>query len=303
MKASVMHAYGGPEVMRYEDFADPVAGHGEVLVRVAAASINPVDLMQRAGATAAYMPLQFPGIIGWDVSGTVEALGSGVTDFKVGDRVMGWAFHTFADLVAVNAGLLAHVPDGLNLVDAAALPLVTTTGSQLISVASSLQTGQTVLVSGANGGVGRSAVFTALDRGAHVIAGVTARQVGEAKSLGAQEVVALDDPSALATLPEVDLVANCVRGETAERLMSKVKAGGTFASVTGAPANAGEYTFVRVVEFVSKQSPQTMAYMAEAVRAGKVTIAIDRRIPLSEAAAGMAAVAAGGIGKVLLLPE
>lgn len=302
MKASVMHEYGGPEVMRYEDFPDPVAGDGEVLVRVAAASINPVDLMQRSGATAAYMPVQFPGVIGWDVSGTVEALGPGVTDFRIGDRVMAWAFHTFAELVAVKAKLLARVPEELHLADAAALPLVTTTGSQLISVASGVQPGQTVLVSGANGGVGRSAVFTALDQGARVIAGVTQAQVAAAKSLQAHEVVALDDAAALAALPQVDIIANCVRGETAEQLMSKVKPGGTFASVTGAPANAKDFPAIRMVEFVSKQSPEAMAYMAEAVRAGKVTIAIDRRIPLSEVAAGMTAVARGGIGKVLLLP-
>ncbi len=302
MKASVMHEYGGPEVMRYEDFPDPIAGDGEVLIRVAAASVNPVDLMQRSGATAAYMPVQFPGVIGWDVSGTVEALGPGATQFEVGDRVMAWAFHTFAELVTVKAELLARVPEGVDLVDAAALPLVATTGSQLISIASGIEPGQTVLVSGANGGVGRSAVFTALDRGARVIAGVTKKQAAEAQSLRAKEIVALDDAAAFAALGEVDIVANCVRGETAEKLMGKVKSGGTFASVTGRPANATEFPSVRVVEFVSKQSPQVMAYMAEAVRAGKVAIAIDRRIPLSEASAGMEAVARGGIGKVLLLP-
>ena len=302
MKASVLHAYGGPEVMRYEDFPDPVAASGEVLLRVAAASINPVDLLQRSGATAAYLPVQFPGVIGWDVSGTVEALGSGVVDFHIGDRVMAWAFHTFAELVAVETGLLARVPDKLDLLDAAALPLVATTGSQLISVASGLIPGQTVLVSGANGSVGRSAVFTALDQGAHVIAAVMARQQAEAQSLGAHAVVALDDPAAFAALPQVDIVANCVRGETAERLMGKVKQGGTFASVTGAPANAKRYASVRVVEFVSKQSPQTMTYIAEAVSAGKMAIPIDRRIPLRETAAGMVAVAKGGIGKVLLVP-
>lgn len=302
MKASVMYEYGGPEVMRYEDFPDPVAGDGEVLVRVAAASINPVDLMQRSGATAAYMPVQFPGVIGWDVSGTVEALGPGVTHLKVGDRVMAWAFHTFAELVAVKAELLARVPKGMDLVDAAALPLVATTGSQLISLASGVQPGQTVLVSGANGGVGRSAVFTALDKGARVIAGVTTKQVAAAKSLQAHEVVALDDGGALAALKAVDVVANCVRGETAEQLMGKVKSGGTFASVTGTPATAKLFPSVRVVDFVSKQSPEVMTYMAEAVRTGKVAIAIDRRIPLSEASAGMDAVARGGIGKVLLLP-
>lgn len=302
MKASVMEEYGGPEVMQYKDFADPVAGQGEVVLRVAAASINPVDLMQRAGDTKAYMPVEFPGVIGWDVSGTVEALGPGVTTFAVGDRVMAWAFHTFAEKVAVKAELLAAVPEGLDLVEAAALPLVGTTGSQLISVASGLKPGQTVLVSGANGSVGRSALFTALDHGAHVTAGVTSGQLSQANNLGAEHVVALDLPEAFESLPQFDIVANCVRGKTAEMLMSKVKPGGVFASVTGAPANAKNYPLVRVVEFVSKQDPGTMRYIANAVVAGRLSIPIDRKISLSETAAGMAAVAKGGIGKVLLLP-
>ena len=302
MKASVMHNYGGPEVMQYEDFGDPIPGAGEVLVRVAAASINPVDLMQRAGDTKAYMPVDFPGGIGWDVSGTIEALGPGDTGFKVGDRVMAWAFHTFAELCAIKTDLLAAVPPELDLVEAAALPLVGTTGSQLISVASEVTAGQTVLVSGANGGVGRSAIFTAKDLGAYVIAGVTAGQLEEAGKLGADKVVPLDVVEAFNSLPQVDVVANCVRGPMATKLMTKVKPGGVFASVTGAPANTADHPEVRVVEFVSRQSPAVMSYIAGAVRDGKLSLKIDRKIPLREAAAGMAAVAAGGIGKVLLLP-
>ena len=302
MKASVMHTYGGPEVMQYEDYPDPVPAMGEALIRVAAASINPVDLMQRAGDTKAYMPVDFPGVIGWDLSGTIEALGPGVADFAVGDRVMAWAFHTFAELCTVKTELLAKIPTGVDLVEAAALPLVGTTGSQLISVASGLKAGQTVLVSGANGGVGRSAVFTARELGAHVIAGVTAQQMEEAASLGADQVIALDIVESFNSLLQVDVVANCVRGDMAAKLLTSVKPGGVFASVTGAPANAGDYPQVRVVEFVSKQSPAAMSYIAEGVRGKKVSIRIDRKIPLREAAAGMAAVAKGGIGKVLLLP-
>ena len=135
-----------------------------------------------------------------------------------------------------------------------------------------------------------------------MIAGVTAKQVQKAQGLGADQVVALDVVEAFNALPEVDIVANCVRGQTAEKLMAKVRAGGTFASVTGAPANAGDYPEVHVVAFVSKQSPETLDYIAQGVVAGKMSIAVDRRIPLSQAAAGMSAVAEGGIGKVLLIP-
>ena len=302
MKASVMHTYGGPEVMQYEDYPDPVPAEGEVLVRVAAASINPVDLMQRAGDTRAYLPIEFPGVGGWDVSGTVEALGASVTGFKIGDRVMAWAFHTFAELCAVKAELLARVPNGIDLAEAAALPLAGTTGTQLISVASGLKAGQTVLVSGANGAVGRSAVFTAKDLGAYVIAGVTAQQLDAAASIGADKVVALNAVESFNSVPMVDVVANCVRGEMAAKLLGKVKPGGVFASVTGAPANASDHPDVRIVEFVSSQSPAAIAYLASAVLAGKLSIKIDSKLPLREAAAAMAAVAKGGIGKVLLIP-
>jgi len=155
MKAVVMHEYGGPDVLKYEDVPDPVPGKGEVLIRIAAASINPVDLWQRAGATKASLRVEFPAIIGWDVSGTVIGLGPEVHEFAVGDHVFAWAFHTYAELCAVKASVLARIPDGVDLIEAAALPLVVT-GSQLISVASGVKAGQTVLVSGAVGGVGRA---------------------------------------------------------------------------------------------------------------------------------------------------
>jgi NADPH:quinone reductase-like Zn-dependent oxidoreductase len=302
MKAIVIHQYGGPEVLKFEDFPDPVAGAGEVLVRVAAASINPIDTFERAGLTKDFKPVKFPGVLGWDLAGTIVGLGSGVNGFAIGDEVLAWAYHTHAEFCAVKAELLAKVPQGLDLVEAAALPLATITGSQLISVASGMKAGQTVLVSGAFGGVGRSAIFTAKDQGAVVIAGVRKTQLEAAKSLGADQVVAIDDNDALAALSPVDVVANAVRGKTAERLLGKVKQGGVFASVTGAPDKARAFPSIRVVPFVSKKNAKTLLYLAQAVSAGKLVIPIDRKLPLKDAAAGHAAVEKGGTGKVLLLP-
>jgi len=302
MKASVIHQYGGPEVLRYEDYPDPVLQPGEVLVRVAAAGVNPVDALERSGETKTWRPVRFPGVLGWDFSGTVEKLGTGVQGFSVGDQVLAWAYHTYAELCAVSAALLARVPQGMNLVDAAALPLVTMTGSQLIYIGADVKSGQTVLVSGAAGSVGRSAVFAAKDRGAMVIAGVLKKQLEPVKNFSADRVVALDDPSAFADLQPVDVVANTVRGNTAEDLMAKVKQGGTFASVTGAPANAGKYHQVRTVAFVSKQDTKNLEYTVEAVRAGKLTVPIGSRLPLYDAAEAHAAFAKGSAGKILLLP-
>jgi NADPH:quinone reductase-like Zn-dependent oxidoreductase len=302
MKAIVIHHYGGPEVLKLEDYADPVAGTGEVLVRVAAASINPVDTFERAGLTKDYKPVKFPGVLGWDLAGTVVAVGPGAEAFSVGDKVLAWAYHTYAELCAVKTELLAKVPEALDLVEAAALPLVTATGSQLISVASGLKAGQTVLVSGALGGVGRSAVFTAKDRGGLVIAGVRKTQLEAAMSLGADQVVAIDDNNALDAITPVDVVANTVRGTTAQRLLGKVKQGGVYASVTGAPDNAKDFPSIRIIPFVSKQDASGLLRMAQAVSSGKLVIPIDRRLPLKDAAQGHAAVEKGVAGKVLLLP-
>jgi NADPH:quinone reductase-like Zn-dependent oxidoreductase len=176
------------------------------------------------------------------------------------------------------------------------------TGSQLIYVGADVKRGQTVLVSGAAGSVGRSAVFAARDRGATVIAGILKKQLDSAKTLGADRLIALDDSAALADLQPVDIVANTVRGKTAEDLMGKVRDGGTFASVTGAPANAAKYPQVRTVAFVSKQDTKNLEYAVEAVRAGSLTIPIGSKIPLRNAAEAHATFAKGGAGKMLLLP-
>ncbi len=301
MKAIVVHQYGGPEVLKFEDYPDPVPGPGEVLVRVAAAGVNPLDYKRRAGLTKDFYPIQFPGLIGVDIAGTVVKLGPGVEGFSDGDQVFAMADNTYAELCAINAAVLAKIPKGLDLIRAAALPLVTVTGNQLSS-ATGIGAGQTVIVLGAVGNVGRSAVFTAKERGAVVIAGVLKKQIDEAKTVGADQVVATDDDSAIANLPLLDAVADAVGGRTAEMLMAKVKPGGVFASVLAAPQNAAAYPSVKVVHVFSKFDRKTLQFMAEAVLDGKLVIPIGRTMPLSEAAAAQALAEKGGIGKILLVP-
>jgi len=300
MKAIVVHQYGGPEVLTFEEYPDPVLGPGEVLVRVAAASVNPIDYKRRAGLTKDFYPIKFPGLMGVDVSGTVVKVGPGVDEFTAGDQVFAMADNTYAELCVVKAAILAKIPKGLDLIEAAALPLVTTTGNQLLS-AIGINAGQTVLVAGAAGNVGRSAVFTAKERGATVIAGVLKRQLDEAKTVGANHVVATDDDNAIADLLPLDAVADTVGGRTAERLIAKVKPGGVYASVVGAPPVAAKYPSVRVAEVYSTAGRKTLEFMAEAVRGGKLVIPIGRKLPLSQAAEAHAAAEKGGIGKILLL--
>jgi NADPH:quinone reductase-like Zn-dependent oxidoreductase len=300
MKAVVVHKYGGPEVLKFEDYPDPAPGAGEVLVRVAAASVNPLDCKRRAGLTDDYYPIHFPGLIGVDMAGTVAKIGPGVEGFSVGDQVFSMADNSYAELCVVSAAILAKVPKGLDLIQAAALPLVTITGNQLLS-ATGIKAGQTVLVAGAVGNVGRSAVFTAKERGATVIAGVLKRQVDEAMTAGADQAVATDDDTAIANLPPLDAVADTVDGRTAEKLIAKVKPGGVFATVLRAPQNAAKYPDVKVAPVFSKFDRKTLEFMAEAVRDGKLVIPISEILPLRQAAEAQAAAEKGVAGKILLV--
>ena len=299
MKAVVVHQYGGPEVLKFEEYPDPEPGPGEVLVRVAATSVNPIDYKRRAGLTKDFYPIKFPGLIGIDIAGTVVKLGQAVEGFSVGDHVFAMADNTYAELCVVKAAVLAKVPRGLDLIQAAALPLVTTTGNQLMS-ATGIKAGQTVLVVGAAGNVGRSAVFTAKQRGATVIAGVLKKQMDGAKTVGADQVVATDD-AAIASLPPLDAVADTVGGRTAEKLIARVKAGGVYASVVEAPENAAKYPSVKMVHVFSKFDRNTLEFMAEAVREGKLVIPISQKLPLSDAAEAQAEAEKGVIGKILLV--
>jgi NADPH:quinone reductase-like Zn-dependent oxidoreductase len=301
MNAVVLHEYGGPDKLNYESYPDPMAGKGEVLVRVTASSVNPIDYKMRSGAMKQFFPLEFPAIIGRDISGIVREVGEGVSGFAPGNRVMALTKKTYAELVVVKATDLAHVPELLDLVEAAALPLVTLTGEQLITRGTKIKAGQTVLVTGAIGGVGRSAVWTAKKAGAIVIAGVRKSQLKEAATVGADVVLALDDAVAMEKLGFVDAVADAVGGETASKLLGKVKQGGVFASVLGAPSYAKMHPTVKVEPVVAVPDSKTLQTIAEDVVAGKLKIPIDRMVALADAGEAHAAAEKGGIGKILLL--
>jgi NADPH:quinone reductase-like Zn-dependent oxidoreductase len=300
MKAIVVHQYGGPEVLKFEDYPDPAPGPGEVLVRIAATSVNPIDYKRRAGLIKDFYPMTFPGLIGVDLAGTVTKLGPGVEGFSVGDQVFAMADNTYAELCVVKAAVLAKVPKGLDLIQAAALPLVKVTGNRLLS-ATGIKAGQTVLVVGAVGNVGRSAVFTAKDRRATVIAGVLQKQMDQAKTIGADQMVATDDDTVIASLSPLDAVADTVGGRTAGKMIAKVKPGGVFASVVGAPRDAAKYPSVKVVPVFSHFDRKTLEFMAAAVRDGKLVIPISERLPLSEAAKAQAEAEQGGSGRILLV--
>ncbi len=301
MKAVRLHAYGGVDQLRYEDVPTPEPGPDEVLVKVAATSVNPVDWKIRSGAAKDRMPVTFPAILGRDVAGTVEKTGANVRSPESGQKVMGLVNGSYAEYLTAPADHLTVVPDGLDLEQAGALPLVVTTGAQLIQHMRP-KSGDVLLVTGALGSVGRSAVYFAKSRGARVIAGVKTEQKEEASSLGADQVVAIDDSGEIAQLTELDAIADTVDHDVIRKLIPKLKTGGVLGSVLGKPKEA-EGKDIRVEAFMATPDASLLRHMADAVRDGKLSIPVAKKMRLAEAGEAQALAEKGSVGgKILLIP-
>lgn len=301
MKAVVIREYGKPSVLKWEEFPDPKPGKGEVLVRVQAASLNPVDWKMRSGAAAEHFPVTFPGVLGRDCAGVVRELGEGVEGFEVGDRVFALTWGTYAELCVVKAGDLAKIPEGVDMTTAAAIPLVSCTGDQLMRDAAKAQAGETVVLTGVLGSVGRCALLCAQEIGAKVIAGVRRKQMDEAKSLGAVAALDVNDDSSLAQLGIVDAVADTLNGDIATKLIAKVKPGGNFGSVLGPPRNAALHPTVQVNAFTAHPDPKIYVHYAEAIRDGKLKLPIDHILSMADAAEAHALAEKGGVGGKIVL--
>jgi NADPH:quinone reductase-like Zn-dependent oxidoreductase len=303
MKAIVLHEYGGPENLKFEDnVAEPQVSGNTVLIAAAAASVNPIDWKLRSGAAQKMFPLTFPAILGRDISGIVRQVGANVKHFKVGDRVLALSNKTYAELVAVEDSEVTHLPDGVDLTDAAAIPLISLTGDQLVRIATNVQKGQVVLITGALGGVGRAAVHTAKKIGAQVIAGVRGKALEDARALGVSEVLAIDDDQAIEKLRLVDAIADTVGGETAARLIAKVTPGGSVGYTTMLPESAAaKNPTVKITRVGARPDPSKVREFADDVRDGKFVLPIGRRMPLRDAAEAHVLGEKGGIGKIILL--
>jgi NADPH:quinone reductase-like Zn-dependent oxidoreductase len=301
MKAVVLHQYGGPDQLHYEDVPTPEPGPDEVLVKVAATSLNPIDYKIRSGAMKEMIALQLPTILGRDAAGTVDKVGSNVTNPQHGQKVMGLVQGSYAEYIVAKPNVLTVVPDGLGVIDAAALPLVVTTGAQLAQHIGPKQ-GDLVLITGALGSVGRSAVYMAKQMGARVIAGVKTDQKSEANSLHADQVVAIDNDAEIAQLPELDAIGDTVDHDVIGKLIPKLKSGGVLGSVLGPPKEAAGKN-IRVEAFMAQPNASLLRQMADAVRDGKLVIPIAERMKLSEAAKAHELAEKGGAnGKILLIP-
>jgi NADPH:quinone reductase-like Zn-dependent oxidoreductase len=303
MKAVVLHEYGGPEKLKFEDnVAEPQVSGNTVLIAAIAASVNPIDWKLRSGVMQKNFPLSFPAVLGRDVSGTVRAVGANVNHFKIGDRVLALSNRTYAELVAVDASEVTHLPDGVDLADAAAIPLIALTGDQLVRLATNVKEGQVVLITGALGSVGRAAVHTAKKIGAQVIAGVRGKELDDARSLGVADVLAIDDDRAIENFRLVDAIADTVGGEVAAKLIAKVKQGGSFGYTAVLPESvAAKNPAVKITRVGARPDASKVREFADDVRDGKFVLPVGRRMPLHAAAEAHALGQKGGIGKILLL--
>ena len=303
MKAVVLHEFGGPEKLKFEDnVPEPQISGNTVLIAAAAASVYPIDWKLRSGAMQKMYPLSLPAILGRDVSGIVRAVGANVKHYKIGDRVLALSNKTYAEFVAVDDSEVTHLPDGVDLADAAAIPLISLTGDQLVRLATNVKEGQVVLITGALGSVGRAAVHSAKKIGAQVIAGVRGKELDDARSLGVSDVLAIDDDQAIENFRLVDAIADTVGGEVAAKLIARVKQGGSFGYTAMLPENAAaKNPTVKITRVGARPDASKVREFADDVRDGKFVLPIGRRMPLRDAAEAHVLGEKGGIGKILLL--
>lgn len=236
MLAARIHEYGGPEVLRIDEVAKPSPGPRDVLVRVRAAAVNPIDWKVRSGAQRGVMRYRLPWILGLDVSGVVEARGERVTRFEVGDEVWSSPTHrrpgTYAEYVCIDEREAAKKPKNVSHEEAASIPLIGLTAYQCVVEAGALRAGQRALVHAGSGGVGTFAVQLAKHLGAHVVTTCSARNADFVRSLGAHEVVDYTKGSFADACEPVDFVLDSLGEDAFADNVRVLKRGGRMANIT-----------------------------------------------------------------------
>lgn len=306
MRIITQNSVGGPEVLVLTDAPTPQPKAGEVLVRVRAAGINPVDLAVRAG----FYPLLGEPLftIGWDVSGTVEALGANVDGFAVGDEVFGMPRFprqaaAYAEYVVAPATELARKPGALTHSEAGGLPLAGLTAWQGLVGKANVKAGDRVLIHAGAGGVGHLAVQIAKARGAYVIATTSHSKIGFVKSLGADQVVDRAQPDAAAQIGPVDIVLDPIGGEHVEQSVALLKSGGTLIALLDPSDKArsdAEAKNVRLERISVLPDGPALAELAKLAEAGKLKVQVAKSFPLAEAAAAHTFLASRPTGKIVL---
>lgn len=310
MKAVRFHRTGGPEVLRYEDVPLPLPGAGEVRVRVAGSAFNPADGGMRGGFLP--IPVTLPHVPGYDVSGTVDALGDGVEGLAVGDAVVGLlpmtADGAAAEHVVAPAAALVTAPTRIPLADAAGLPSVALTAWQALFEAGRLEAGQRVLVNGAGGPVGGYVVQLAKRAGAHVVATASPRSAPLVRAAGADEIVDHTTTSLLDAVTEpVDLLLNLapVTAEGFAALAGRVRDGGTVVSTTPrVETPSDDARGVRGVTVFVHPDADVLARLVSLVDSGDLHVEIAGRWPLADLRSLHERADAGQVhGKVVVVPS
>ncbi len=288
MKALRIHEYGGPEVLRLEEIPCPSPAADEILIRVHALGVNPVDWKLRSGAARKHLELPMPAILGGDISGTVEEMGSAVDGFKKGDAVYSTRGLTgaYAQYVAIKAAIVAPKPRNMNHIEAASVPLAALTAWQGMFEHGNLREGQTVLVHAAAGGVGMFAVQLAKAKGARVIGTASAANAAFVRSLGADDTIDYRADAFEKKASGLDMVVDLIGGEYAERSIAVLKSGGVLISIApGGPATAQKAADAHIKAMPVRVHPDggQLRKIAALIEAGKVKTSIAATFPLAEA--------------------
>src|SRR3954470_14877413 len=296
MRVITQLSTGGPEVLEVGEAEVPEPLPTEIRVRVAVAGVNPVDWKTRAGAGMAAVIGPPPFTVGWDVAGTVDAVGAGVTRFSVGDAVFGmpWfprAAGAYAEFVTAPSRHFAHRPAGLSEVEAGALPLAGLTAWQSLVDVAHVRPGERVLIHAAAGGVGHLAVQIAKSRGAHVIGTASAAKHDFLRSLGVDEAIDYHTVDFAVAVKDVDVVLDPISLDTAARARSLavLRPGGTLVSILPVPIDPDELADIaeRGVRFESllvEADRAGMQAIADLVETGDLRAHIEATFPLAEAA-------------------
>ncbi|HET6295062.1 MAG TPA: NADP-dependent oxidoreductase [Kribbella sp.] len=294
MKAISQHEFGGPEVLKVVELERPQPLPTEVLVRVHAAGVNPVDYKTREGHGMAGVLGEPPFVLGWDVSGVVEEIGFGVHTLAVGDEVYGmpWfprAASAYAEYVTAPARQFAKKPANLSHVEAAAIPLAGLTAWEILTAAAGLQDGQRVLIHAAAGGVGHLAVQFAKHLGAHVVGTASKAKHDWLLDLGADEVIDYHSTAVEDATGDLDLVVDLIGSETTLAQSLKVlKPGGLLVAVPSGTSpellTQAEAAGVRVKPFLVEPDGHALGEIAALVEAGQVRIEVEQVFGLADAA-------------------
>jgi NADPH:quinone reductase-like Zn-dependent oxidoreductase len=280
-----VHDYGDADQLKLEQIPQPEPQEGEVLVRVYAAGVNPVDWKIRAGWMKSFRPSTFPYVPGADLAGVVEKVGSGVTSFQPGQEVFGRSSQgSYTEYGIAPANTLALKPKSLSFDEAATIPVGATTAWQGLFDHGNLQPGQRVLILGGAGGVGLFAVQFAHWKGAHVISTASTRNVDFVRSLGAERVVDYTKTHVEDEVYDIDLVFDTVGGATLATAWPTLKRGGTLVSIAGQPdaAKARELG-VRTANFSAQVTSELLSTFARLIDEGQIKAFVGATFPLSEA--------------------